>query len=53
MYVYLSLLPDLLLLERRFCFGQTINYHLNVDGKIIIAFISLRLLLPIFFESFG
>ena len=53
MYVYLSLFPDLLLFERRFWSGQIIYYHFNVHGKIIIAFISLRLLLPIFFESFG
>ena len=53
MYVYLSLLRDLLLFERRFWLGQIIYYYLNVHGKIIIFFLSLRLLLPIFSEHCG
>ena len=53
MHVYLLLLQDLLLFERRFWFRQIICYHLNVHGKIIIVFLSLRLLLPTFFERFG
>ena len=53
LYVYLSLLRDLLLFERRFWLGQIIYYYLNVHGKIIIFFLSLRLLLPIFSERCG
>ena len=50
MYVSSSLLPDLLLVERKVWFGLIICYHLNVHGEIIILNVHGKI---IFFESFG